>query len=212
MSQAIVYGDAISTYVRSVRLTLEEKGAAHTLVTVDLVKGQHKGEEHLGRQPWGKMPAFEHEGNAFYEASAIMRYIDEVFPGPALMPPTPVGRARVNQVMSIVDSYGYPASITNLFIPRVLVPALGGQTDEAQVEAAKPQAALFLKELGRLLGGANYFGGANVSLADLHVLPVLTYLRATPEGQTMLAAVPSITAWMERMNGRSSVKAVMPPA
>jgi len=212
MSQPIVYGDSISTYVRSVRLTLEEKGVPHTLVTVDLVKGQHKGEEHLVRHPWGKMPAFEHEGMSFYEASAIMRYIDEAFPGPALMPPTPIERARVNQVMSIVDSYGYPASVTDIFIPRVLVPALGGQTDEAKVEAAKPRAALFLKEIGRLLGEASYFGGPNVCLADLHVLPVLTYLRATPEGQALLAATPNIAAWMERMNGRRSVQAVMPAA
>lgn len=212
MSQPTVYGDAISTYVRSIRLALEEKGVPHTLASVDLVKGQHKAADHLARQPWGKMPAFEHDGNAFYEASAILRYIDEVFPGPALMPSTPAERARANQVMSINDSYGYPASITNIFIPRVLVPTLGGQTDEAQVEAAKPQAALFLKEIGRLLSGANFFGGATVSLADLHLLPVLTYLRATPEGQAMLAKTPNITAWMDRMNQRKSVQAVMPAA
>jgi len=210
MSQPVVYGDAISTYVRSVRLALEEKGVPHTLVAVDLVKGQHKEEDHLVRHPWGKMPSFEHDGNSFYEAPAILRYIDEAFPGPALMPSTPVDRSRVNQVMSIVDSYGYAASITDIFIPRVLVPSLGGQTDEAQVEAAKPRAALFLKEIGRLLGGDSYFGGATVSLADLHVLPVLTYLRATPEGQVLLAATPSIEAWMGRMSERSSVQAVMP--
>jgi glutathione S-transferase len=96
--------------------------------------------------------------------------------------------------------------------PRVLVPSLGGQTDETRVEAAKPRATLFLKEIERLLGGASYFGGATVSLADLHVLPVLTYLRATPEGQALLAATPSIEAWIGRMNERSSVQAVMPAA
>jgi glutathione S-transferase len=50
-----------------------------------------------------------------------------------------------------------------------------------------------------------------VSLADLHVLPVVTYLRATPEGLTLLAAAPSIEGWLGRMNERSSVRAVMPP-
>jgi len=212
MSQPVVYGDPISTYVRSVRLTLEEKGVAHTLEAVDLVKGQHKGQEHLARNPWGKMPAFEHDGKAIYETTAIMHYVNEAFPGPALMPATPVERIRVNQVISIVDSYGYPASITNIFIPRVLVPALGGQTDEAQVEAAKPQAALFLAEIERLLGATDYFGGDVVSLADLHVLPVLSYLVATPEGQALIAKRPALAAWMARMNGRASVKAVMPAA
>jgi glutathione S-transferase len=212
MSEPVVYGDPISTYVRSVRLALAEKGVQHSLVAVDLVKGQHKEAGHLARNPWGKMPAFEHAGQCFYEASAIMRYVDEAFSGPALMPSTPAERVRVNQLLSIVDSYGYAASITNLFIPRVLVPSLGGQTDEAQVDAAKPQAALFLSEVNRLLGGTNYFGGNNVSLADLHLLPVLTYLQATPEGQALMAATPNIRAWMGRMNQRRSVQAVMPSA
>jgi len=179
---------------------------------VDLVKGQHKEAAHMARNPWGKMPAFEHGGRRFYEVSAIVRYIDEAFPGPALMPSTPAERVRVNQLMSIVDSYGYAASITNIFIPRVLVPSLGGQTDEAQVAAAKPQAALFLSEVNRLLGGTDYFGGDKVSLADLHLLPVLTYLQATLEGQALMAATPNIQAWMARMNQRSSVQAVMPSA
>jgi glutathione S-transferase len=166
----------------------------------------------MARNPWGKMPAFEHAGQCFYEASAIMRYVDEAFAGPALMPATPAERVRVNQLISVVDSYGYGASITNIFIPRVLVPMLGGKTDEAQIEAAKPTAVLFLAEVNRLLGGTDYFGGKAVSLADLHLLPVLTYLQATPEGQAMMAATPAIGAWMARMNQRNSVKAVMPAA
>ena len=212
MSQPVVHGDPISTFVRSVRLTLEEKGVPHVLAPVGLIKGEHKEAAHLARNPWGKMPAFEHAGETFYESSAIMHFIDEAFDGPPLMPSTPGERARVNQVMGIVESYGYPASITNIFIPRVLVPSLGGQTDEAQVAAAKPQAELFLKEIDRLLGSASFFGGDSVSLADLHVLPVLTYLSATPEGEALLAARPNLTAWMQRMNARASVQAVMPAA
>lgn len=212
MSEPVVYGDPISTYVRSVRLALAEKGVQHSLVVVDLIKGQHKEAAHMARNPWGKMPAFEHAGQQFYEVSAIIRYVDEAFPGPALMPSTPTDRVRVNQVMSIVDNYGYAASITNIFIPRALVPSLGGQTDEAQVAAAKPQAALFLTEVNRLLGGTDYFGGDKVSLADLLLLPVLNYLKATPEGQSMMVATPNIGAWMGRMSQRSSVQAVMPMA
>ena len=71
---------------------------------------------------------------------------------------------------------------------------------------------MFLKEIGRLLGGASYFGGETVSLADLHLPPVLTYLQVTPEGQALLAATPNVAAWMGRMNERSSVRAVMPAA
>jgi glutathione S-transferase len=210
MSQPIVYGPSFSTYTRSVRLALEEKGVKHQLVEIDILKGAHKQPPYSSRHPFGKVPAFEHEGNTFYETSAILRYIDEVFPNPPLMPKTPVARACVNQVMSIVDSYGYGPSVTNLFIPRVLVPSLGGETDMEKVEGAKAPAALFVKELERLLGAEQCYGGANVSLADLHVLPVFTYLVATPEGKAISESAPNVRNWFSRMQKRPSVHAMMP--
>ena len=210
MGQPVVHGPSFSTYVRSVRLALHEKGVEHKLVEVDLLGGAHKKAPYVSLQPFGKVPAFEHDGNRFYEVSAILRYIDEVFPGPALMPSTPAARALANQVMSIVDSYGYTPSVTNLFIPRVLVPSMGGETDMAKVEAAKEPAALFVKELERLLSGQTFFGGANLCLADVHTLPVLVYLRATPEGKTILESAPMVRAWMSRMLERASVRAIMP--
>ena len=210
MGQPVVHGPSFSTYVRSVRLALHEKGVEHKLVEVDLLGGAHKKAPYASLQPFGKVPAFEHDGNTFYETSAILRYIDEVFKGPALMPSTAAARALANQVMSIVDSYGYGPSVTNLFIPRVLVPSMGGETDMAKVEAAKEPAGLFVKELERLLSGQTFFGGANVSLADLHTLPVLVYLRATPEGKTIMESAPMVRAWMSRMLERPSVRAMMP--
>jgi glutathione S-transferase len=210
MGQPVVHGPAFSTYVRSVRLALHEKGVPHELVELDFLGGAHKQAPHISRQPFGKVPAFEHDGNRFYEASAILRYIDEVFPGPALMPDTPAARAKANQVMSIVDSYGYTPCVHGLFIPRVLAPSLGGQTDLAKVEAAKEPATLFVSEIERLLGSGQFFGGANVSLADLHALPVLTYLAATPEGKAILEGAPNLRAWLSRMQKRPSTQAMMP--
>jgi glutathione S-transferase len=210
MGQPIVHGPSYSTYVRSVRLALEEKGVPHQLVEVDILTGAHKQPPYSHRQPFGKVPAFEHDGNTFYETSAILRYVDEVFPKPALMPSTAAARAKVNQVMSIVDSYGYAPAVQNLFIPRILVPKLGGETDFAKVEAAKAPAALFAKELDRLLGSAEYFGGEALSLADLHAFPVITYLVATPEGQSMCESTPTLRNWHSRIGKRASVKAIMP--
>lgn len=210
MGQPTVHGPAFSTYVRSVRLALHEKGVPHELVELDFLGGAHKQAAHTKLHPFGKVPAFQHDGHTFYETSAILRYIDEVFPGPALMPSTAIDRAKVNQVMSIIDSYGYTPSVINLFIPRVLAPSLGGETDLAKVESAKEPAALFVKELERLLGTAAFFGGANVSLADLHLLPVLTYLAATPEGKAILESAPNLRGWLSRQQRRPSTQAMMP--
>ena len=75
MAHPIVYGPAGSTYVWSARLALAEKGVTHELVDVRF--GAQREEPHLERQPFAKVPAFEHDGFALYETQAIMRYVDE---------------------------------------------------------------------------------------------------------------------------------------
>jgi glutathione S-transferase len=92
----------------------------------------------------------------------------------------------------------------------VLAPSLGGQTDMQKVESSKEPAALFVSEIERLLGSAQFFGGANVSLADLHALPVVTYLAATPEGKAILEGAPNLRGWLSRMQKRPSAQAMMP--
>jgi glutathione S-transferase len=210
MSQPIVYGPAISTYVRSVRLALQEKGVEHKLVEVDILKGAQKQSPHIERQPFGKVPAFEHDGHSFYEVAAVLRYVDESFGGPSLTPNTPIARARMTQFMSIVDSYGYQPAIHGLFIPTVLVPSLGGEVDKDKVAAAREPAKLFATVLEKLLGNQSFFVGEQVTLADLHTLPVLTYLAATQDGKVILEKTPKLRSWLGRMGQRPSVKAIMP--
>ncbi len=86
MAHPIVYGPAASTYVWSVRLTLAEKGVTHELVEMPF--GAHREEPHLSRQPFAKVPAFEHDDFALYETQAIIRYVDERFPGRHCSPRT----------------------------------------------------------------------------------------------------------------------------
>ncbi len=105
MARPIVYGPAGSTYVWSTRLALAEKGVAHELVDVPF--GAHREEPHLSRHPFGKVPAFEHDGFALYETQAILRYIDEGFPVAPLQPTDLHQFARMNQIMGIVDAYAW---------------------------------------------------------------------------------------------------------
>ena len=62
MAKPIIYGPAYSTYARTVRLALEEKGVGYDLVEVDLLGEPAQAPEHLARPPFGKVPAFEHDG------------------------------------------------------------------------------------------------------------------------------------------------------
>lgn len=82
-----LFGADYSVYVRIVRLVLAEKGIDYDLVPVDIFAESGPPPGYLDRHPFGRIPAFEHEGFRLYETGAIARYIDEAFPGISLQPP-----------------------------------------------------------------------------------------------------------------------------
>src|SRR6266404_6468032 len=165
MGRPIVYGPAGSTYVWSTRLALAEKGVAHELVEIGF--GQHREEPHLSRQPFAKMPAFEHDGFALYETQAIMRYVDERFAGTPLQPEDVHKWSRMNQIIGIVDAYAWPSIGGTILFNRMLVTRfLGGTPDEAAIEAALPRARLCLAEIDRLMEDHRFLAADFVSLAD----------------------------------------------
>ena len=84
MSAPVVYGILGSPYMRSAMLALEEKSIPYEFSAVPM--GANKQEPYLSRQPFGRVPAFEHDGFALYETQAIIRYVDAAFPGPSLQP------------------------------------------------------------------------------------------------------------------------------
>jgi glutathione S-transferase len=83
----VLYGAAYDVCVRVVRLALAEKGVDYQLVEVDLGAEEGAPANYLHHANFMRIPAFEREEERLYEASAITRYIDEAFEGPARMPP-----------------------------------------------------------------------------------------------------------------------------
>src|SRR5579872_1214979 len=208
MARPIVYGVAMSPYVWSVRLTLAEKGVAHELVSVGA--SEFRSEPHLSRHPFGRIPAFEHDGFSLYETQAIMRYVDEAFPATPLQPIELHPFSRMNQIMGIVDAYLTPSLLAGVLYQRLVAPLLGQATDEDAVTAALPRVRLCLGEIARLAGDEEFLAGDMLSLADLMVLPQLYYFRTLPEGREQLAELPVLAAWTARMAERQSVQVTRP--
>jgi glutathione S-transferase len=210
MATPILYGPNFSTYVRSVRLALEEKPVAYELSEVAILQGAHKQEPFLKRNPFGKVPAFEHDGLTLFETSAILRYVDRAFGGAKLQPSDAKRLARMDQVISIVDSFAYPAIIGKLVWQRMITPMLGGTPDEAIVKEAMPQVQLCLATLEGILGDGPWFGGDSVHLGDLHLAPVFAYMTNTPESADLLKKHQRLAAWWERMAKRDSMVKTQP--
>ena len=210
MATPIIYGPNYSTYVRSTRLALEEKPVAYELSEVAMIKGAHKEDSFLKRNPFGRVPAFEHDGLALYETAAIIRYSDRAFAGARLQPTDPKRLALMDQVIGIVDSYAYPCIIGKLVWQRIVTPMIGGTPDEDAIKEALPQIALCLAELERILGGATWFGGDAVSLGDLHLAPIFAYMTGTPENSKLLQPHERLAAWWQRMSARDSMAKTQP--
>jgi glutathione S-transferase len=204
VDEVILYGAAYSVYVRIARLTLAEKGVPYRLVEVDILGDGAAREAHLPRQPFGKIPAFEHGAIRLYETSAICRYIDEAFPGPSLQPATPLARARMMQAISILDRYAYRPLVWDIFVERVMKPNEGGEADEAKIAAALPVARTCLRALNDLVQDAPWIAGGELSLADLHAAPIIGYFLQAPEGR-MLSDQPRLARWWPALAARQSM-------
>ena len=205
-----LHGPAYSTYVRTVRLALEEKGVAYDLADVDMLGGAHTAPGHVARQPFAKVPAFEHDGFALYETFAIVRYVDDAFPGPALQPSDPRARARMTQICAVLDSYGYGALIGQFFWQLAVVPMTGGTPDQAVADAGLARGTMVLGESEKLAAGGLTLCEGGISLADLFLLPISEYVGMIPPGAAALAALPKLSAWAAGMATRPSVVATRP--
>jgi glutathione S-transferase len=93
-------GFAISNYYNKVKLALFEKGVDFT---EELVMTGSKDEAVLACSPLAKVPFIRTEQGALCESEAIMRYIEETWPTPALLPADAWGRAKVHELVTFID-------------------------------------------------------------------------------------------------------------
>ncbi len=212
MNEPTVFGASYSVYVRIVRLALTEKGIPYRLEEVDIFAEGGPPAGYLERQPFRRIPAFEHDGFRLYETGAIVRYVDEAFAGPALMPAAATDRACANQVISIVDNYAYPAMVWGIFVECVRAPLEGRTTDRAKVADALVQSATCLDALEAIaVAEGPALLGAGITLADLYLAPVMRYFTMASEGAHLLADRPRLTTWWNWMQRRPSMATTRSP-
>jgi glutathione S-transferase len=204
-TKMIVHGVPGSPYVRAALLTLEEKAAEYEFAAMAL--GMLKQQPHLSRHPFGRIPAFEHDGWMLYETQAIMRYVDAVVPGPALQPTEPRAAARMNQLIGITDWYLMPQVSRTITFNRVVAPRFNRPIDEGAVAEAIPNARTCIGEIDRLLDGHTWMAGDTLSLADLLLAPHLSMFAQAPEGAQILQEHGNLNRWLARIEARPSMQA-----
>lgn len=208
MSKDIVlYGFDGSTYVRTVRMLLAEKGAEYDQVPVNVLAGEPRQAEHLKRHPFGKVPVVDHDGMRILETSAITQYLDDVLDGPSFVPGNPKDRARMHMAMGIIDSYGYDALVG--VAGYHLFPDFIGNPDKAFLEKSVKDARLVLTELMKIRGNSDYIAGDKPTLADFYLAPICFYVNLTDEAGRLFD-VPGFSDWWDRMQQMDSFKSTEP--
>jgi glutathione S-transferase len=205
MAQVTLYGSSISTYVRTARIALAEKGVGYDLNDVWVDSPEIKQ-----RHPFQKIPVLRHGDFELYETFAVTRYIDEAFPGPALQPSDAKARARMTQWISVHNSYCYPTLIGGIVLERVAPKLLNRPSDEAKIKATLPDAQQRLDVLEKALGTTPYLAGIEPTLADYFLYPVMFYVSVVPEGNALLESRPGLRRWMAAIGDRKSVKDTTP--
>src|SRR5882724_7808059 len=204
-----LYGYRYSAYSWIARLALEEKGGDYHWIEVNPF-APDVPEIYLALHPFKRVPTLVHDTFQIYETGAITRYVDEAFPGPSLQPADPRHRARCSQFLSIIDSYAYWPVVRQVFSHRVFRPLLGWPSDLTEVQSGLAAAPKLLAALERLVADTEYLCGAEISLADIHLAPMIGYFAMAEEGDALLKTQRKLSHWWSAMSARSAYCATRP--
>jgi glutathione S-transferase len=208
MSEIVLWGFDGSTYVRTVKMVLAEKGVTEfKQVPLNVLAGDPKTPEHRERHPFGKVPVLDHDGIRILETTAIARYLNDVLPGKSLIPSTPKDRARMDMVIGLIDSYGYGALIGGVAAYHLFPDFVGGKNDAMRKSGLEN--SLKMLELAMKTKGSSPFIAGDLSLADLYLAPIAFYVSLTPD-KDALFDVPGFADWWTKMQALPSYKDTQP--
>lgn len=187
-----LYGYWRSSSTWRVRIALAHKGIPYETAVVHLVKdgGEQRSEAFKKLNPRGEVPLLQvmHAGQPFRVAQsmAIIEYLEETHPEPALLPREPLARARARHLAEMVNAGIQP--LQNLRVLQYVKSTLGGD-DQAWARAWIHSGLQALEQEAQASAGPFLVGDA-VSLADVFMVPQLYNARRF---NVDLTAFPTLT-------------------
>jgi glutathione S-transferase len=200
-----LYWHPFSIIPRRVRIALREKAIPCEEVEVDLPGGALREAPFRRLNPFGQIPVLEDGNLVVAESIAILEYLEERWPRPALLPDDAASRAVCRQYMLFAGDYvndAWKAWMAPYFSP-------GVSTDEPSVRAGRDRIAHHLDVLEERLGGRDWLVEA-YSLADICYAPIVTVLDYVGLGD-LLEDRSAVRAWIERLKARHAVRETAPP-
>jgi glutathione S-transferase len=201
-----LHGFATSNYYNVPKLALLEKDIAFEEVLSYTGVGPDYNPEYLDKSPLGKVPALETAEGFISESRAILEYLERAHPEPSLLPATPFGVAKVQELSQFIELY------FELVARRLIPNLLGGTQPDPEVlkdvEASLRKAVAALPKLSTF---EPFAYGDQFTLADIAAILNLPIVRSVSKaflGRDILSEVPGLDAYSMRMEERPHVKKI----
>jgi glutathione S-transferase len=118
------------------RLALAEKGVAWEGRLLTL-RGDQFDPDYMKLNPNAVVPTLVHDGKVVIESTVVMHYVDEAFPGPALVPADPLSRAKLRMTTKLMDEYVHSSCTTLTFATANRAHFARMSAEEFEAELAK---------------------------------------------------------------------------
>jgi glutathione S-transferase/GST-like protein len=214
-------------------LTLVEKGVSFNSHYIDMLSFDQHRPEYLAINPMGTIPAMTHGGRLLNESTAMMEYIEEAFPGPAMMPEDPVDRWRIRWWMKFLDQWLCPsfsmigwsmfigpqvrerdpeelkAAIERIPLPERRIAwrkAIYGLFSAEELAESNRRVNLGISMLEDALARREYLGSDQYSLADINLFNSAYGLPSMQPGDVNDEKTPHLMRWLRSIARRPTVK------
>ncbi len=196
-------GTPVSNYYNKVKLQLVEKGVPFEEELV----APSQAEDVLARSPLGKVPFVEIDGHTFAESQVIAELIEDTWPAQPLLPPDPLARARVRELVEFLELH------VELVARRIYGEAFfGAAASDAAKRGVERDLEKGVRAFVRLARFAPFAAGPEFTLADCAAiahLPVVTLATRKIYERDFFAAHPQVGAYLREMAERPAVRRVV---
>lgn len=194
----VLYDNPFSPFARKVRMALQFKDVAYESVDA-LALAEHRRLQAVSRR--AEVPVLRDGDVTVVDSADIVAYLEDRFPTPALMPPSPALRAVARRWQRVADTV-LDAIVHDISLWTWPTHHRTDAPPPGLLEAGMHDAEALLAELDRALGANDFVCGA-LSIADLALFPHVSSLKLLG---VALAPFANVVRWNASMRALPCVR------